>query len=148
MNLISLQTLQYPVSIYTVRAENPNTSYPDSPSFVPEGYAAVAPTPLPDYDRNTQKVIEMPPAQVLNTWKQVWAVRDLPADEQQKILDAKAAAVRKQRNALLMQSDWTLLPDAPVDVAAWTSYRQALRDVPAQAGFPFDVVWPTAPSAA
>jgi hypothetical protein len=145
MNLINLQTLQYPVSVYTVRAANPNTSYPNSPSFVPEGYAAVAPTPLPDYDRNTQKVVEMPPTQVLNTWKQVWAVRELPADEQQKIRDAKAESVRKQRDALLAQSDWTQLPDAQVDKAAWASYRQALRDVPAQPGFPFDVVWPVKP---
>jgi hypothetical protein len=147
MNLINLQTLQYPVSIYTVRAENPNTSYPDSPSFVPDGYAAVETTPLPDYDRNTQKVVAMPPAQVLSAWRQVWGVRELPADEQQKIRDAKATAVRKQRDALLAQSDWTLLPDAPVNAAAWASYRQALRDVPAQPGFPFDVIWPTAPGA-
>jgi hypothetical protein len=147
MNLINLQTLQYPVSIYAVKAANPNTSYPNAPDFVPDGYAAVAPTPLPDYDRNTQKVVEMPPTQVLNTWKQVWAVRELPADEQQKIRDAKAESVRKQRNALLTQSDWTLLPDAPVNAAAWASYRQALRDVPAQLGFPFEVTWPAAPSA-
>ena len=145
MNLINLQTLQYPVSIYTVKAANPNTSYPDTPDFVPEGYAAVETTPMPDYDRNTQKIVEMPPAQVLNKWKQVWAVRERPADEQQKIRDAKAAAVRKQRDALLAQSDWTQLPDAQVDKAAWASYRQALRDVPAQAGFPFDVVWPVKP---
>lgn len=145
MNLINLQTLQYPVSIYTVKAANPNTSYPDSPSFVPDGYAAVAPTPLPDYDRNTQKIVELPPAQVLNTWKQVWGVRELPADEQQKIRDAKATSVRKQRDAFLAQSDWTLLPDAPVNAATWADYRQALRDVPTQPGFPFDVVWPVKP---
>jgi len=142
MNLINLQTLQYPVSIYTVKAANPNTSYPDSPSFVPDGYAAVETTPLPDYDRNTQKVVEMPPAQVLSAWRQAWGVRELPADEQQKIRDAKATAVRKQRDALLTQSDWTQLPDAPVDRTEWAAYRQALRDLPSQSGFPFDIAWP------
>jgi hypothetical protein len=145
MNLINLQTLQYPVSIYTVRSENPNTSYPDSPSFVPDGYAAVETAPLPDYDRNTQKIVELPPVQESGRWKQVWDVVSLPIDEQQKLRDAKAASVRKQRDALLTQSDWTQLPDAPVDSAAWASYRQALRDVPAQAGFPFEVVWPVKP---
>ena len=57
-----------------------------------------------------------------------------------------AAIVRSQRNALLLASDWTQLPDAPVDQAAWAVYRQELRDVPDQVGFPASVVWPVAPS--
>lgn len=57
-----------------------------------------------------------------------------------------AAQVRTQRNALLSASDWTQLIDAPVDRAAWAVYRQALRDVPQQAGFPSAVDWPVAPS--
>lgn len=145
MNLINLQTLEYPISIYTVKAANPNTSYPDSPSFVPEGYAAVEATSMPDYDRNTQKIVEMPPVQASGQWKQVWKVVELAADEKQKICDEKSASVRKQRDALLAQSDWAQLPDAQVDKTAWASYRQALRDIPAQMGFPFDVIWPVKP---
>ena len=57
-----------------------------------------------------------------------------------------ATAARDQRNALLTQSDWTQVADAPVDQAAWATYRQALRDVPAQAGFPETIVWPIAPN--
>ena len=57
-----------------------------------------------------------------------------------------AKSVRQQRNLLLAESDWTQLADAPVDQAAWTTYRQALRDVPAQVGFPEAVVWPVAPN--
>ena len=56
-----------------------------------------------------------------------------------------AAQVRAQRNQLLSASDWTQTPDAPVDQAAWAVYRQALRDVPQQEGFPSSVVWPTEP---
>lgn len=56
-----------------------------------------------------------------------------------------ANLVRAKRNALLSESDWTQLADAPVDRAAWASYRQALRDIPSQAGFPLDVVWPEKP---
>ena len=52
---------------------------------------------------------------------------------------------RTQRNTLLSQSDWTQVADAPVDQAAWATYRQALRDVPSQAGFPMDINWPVAP---
>jgi hypothetical protein len=54
-----------------------------------------------------------------------------------------AAAVRQRRDELLAQSDWTQTPDAPVDQAAWAAYRQALRDITTQAGFPQSVTWPT-----
>jgi hypothetical protein len=56
-----------------------------------------------------------------------------------------AAQIRGQRDMLLAQSDWTQTPDAPVDQAAWATYRQALRDIPQQPGFPDNVTWPTAP---
>lgn len=56
-----------------------------------------------------------------------------------------SAATRKERNQLLTESDWTQMPDAPVDQDAWATYRQALRDIPQQAGFPTDITWPTKP---
>lgn len=56
-----------------------------------------------------------------------------------------AAQVRAQRNALLSASDWTQMVDVPVDKTVWATYRQALRDVPSQQGFPWDVQWPTQP---
>ena len=56
-----------------------------------------------------------------------------------------AEQARANRDRLLDISDWTQLQDAPVDQATWAVYRQALRDVPQQAGFPHDVVWPTKP---
>lgn len=57
-----------------------------------------------------------------------------------------ADEVRAQRNSMLASSDWTQVADAPVDQAAWAVYRQELRDVPDQVGFPASVVWPVAPS--
>ncbi|QTI81500.1 phage tail assembly chaperone (plasmid) [Roseomonas marmotae] len=60
-----------------------------------------------------------------------------------------AELVRTKRNALLTACDWTSLPDAPLTEeqrAAWRAYRQALRDVTDQPGFPADVVWPTPPA--
>jgi hypothetical protein len=53
--------------------------------------------------------------------------------------------VREKRNKLLSASDWTQVIDAPVDQAAWATYRQALRDIPQQAGFPITIVWPVKP---
>lgn len=59
--------------------------------------------------------------------------------------DAETTRVRNERNALLTESDWTQVADAPVDQAAWAEYRQALRDIPQQEGFPWAVEWPTQP---
>jgi len=59
--------------------------------------------------------------------------------------DRKAAEVRAERNTKLSNSDWTQITDATADKTAWAVYRQALRDVPAQAGFPNTIVWPTQP---
>lgn len=63
--------------------------------------------------------------------------------------DLKAAHVRADRDQRLTACDWTQLPDCPLDEtaqAAWATYRQALRDVPDQAGFPQDVTWPKEPA--
>ena len=57
---------------------------------------------------------------------------------------ASAIQVRAQRDALLEASDSMALADRITD--AWRTYRQALRDVPAQAGFPTSVTWPVEPS--
>jgi len=53
--------------------------------------------------------------------------------------------IKSNRNGLLIDSDWTQVADAPVDKAAWATYRQALRDIPNQEGFPTDVAWPAKP---
>ena len=57
----------------------------------------------------------------------------------------QAASVRADRTKRLADSDWTQLSDAPVTGTAWATYRQALRDITAQAGFPWTIAWPDAP---
>jgi hypothetical protein len=57
----------------------------------------------------------------------------------------QAKSVRQQRTEKLKDSDWTQVADAPVNQAAWATYRQALRDVTSQAGFPWAIDWPTIP---
>lgn len=56
-----------------------------------------------------------------------------------------SARVRAERDSLLSFSDWTQVADSPVNKQAWATYRQALRDLPDQDGFPFEVVYPTKP---
>lgn len=56
-------------------------------------------------------------------------------------------SIRDQRNNLLKESDWTQLPDIPESIKnSWSNYRQQLRDIPQQPGFPQNVVWPEKPS--
>ena len=57
----------------------------------------------------------------------------------------KAAEVRAERNTKLAATDWTQITDATADKTAWAIYRQALRDVTTQAGFPQTITWPDAP---
>lgn len=60
------------------------------------------------------------------------------------IKDAEQAkSVRQSRDDKLKECDWTQIADAPVDKTAWATYRQALRDVPSQIGFPWTIDWPT-----
>lgn len=57
----------------------------------------------------------------------------------------QAKAIRQQRGEKLKETDWTQVADAPVDKALWAAYRQALRDVTTQEGFPWTVTWPVEP---
>jgi len=60
------------------------------------------------------------------------------------ILAGKWAAIRTQRDTLLAQSDWMASSDVTMS-DPWTTYRKALRDLPASKSDPDDIVWPTAP---
>ncbi len=60
--------------------------------------------------------------------------------------DARAAAkVREKRDELLAATDWRANSDVTL-ADNWKTYRQALRDIPSQAGFPNSVTYPTEPS--
>jgi hypothetical protein len=56
-----------------------------------------------------------------------------------------ASQVRQERNKLLLESDWTQVADSPVDLVSWAIYRETLRNIPNQEGFPFNVEWPQKP---
>ena len=75
-----------------------------------------------------------------------WAVEDIPVAEPDPEPVVPEDLARAKRNRLLSTSDWTQVDDAPVDKSAWATYRQLLRDVPSQAGFPNTITWPTKPS--
>lgn len=57
----------------------------------------------------------------------------------------QSASVRTSRNDKLAACDWTQISDSTADKPAWATYRQSLRDVTVQEGFPWNVTWPEAP---
>ena len=89
-------------------------------------------------------------------WVQAWSVVDMFSDDEESTkaekeaayqagLDAEAAkGVRAERKKLLADTDWTALSDVTMS-AEMAAYRQALRDITAQDGFPHSVVWPAKP---
>lgn len=60
--------------------------------------------------------------------------------------EQKWEQIKLWRNAELSRTDWTQVADAPVDKATWATYRQALRDLPAQGGLADDAEFPNAPA--
>jgi hypothetical protein len=138
---------KYPYSIGELRRDNPNTSFPRNPDDAMLAGWNVFPvypraTPQPDHTKN---VTEGTPALQDGKWVQVWNITDATAEEVAQRTEAQANQVRAERNQKLSDTDWTQVADAPVDKQAWAEYRQALRNVPDQAGFPWDVQWPEMP---
>lgn len=97
----------------------------------------------PYFDVATQTREHGPAVLIDGVWTQNYTVTDLSADESAAKVGAQWIVIRAERNNLLAASDWTQLPDASADAAAWATYRQALRDITTQAN-PFSIVWPEA----
>jgi hypothetical protein len=129
------------------RSRNKGTSFPKTwtPELVEElGLDPVFETPAPSVTRY-QTAYKDGVEQVAGKWVWKWSISEMD-DEAKAAKDAaQATAVRADRDRRLADSDWTQVADAPVDKAAWATYRQGLRDVPAQAGFPWDITWPVKP---
>lgn len=95
-------------------------------------------TPWHGYSYTTYETVTQVPDGRVDV--DAWAALVKQADH-----DAAAAAVRAERDKLIAATDWTVLGDAKTVKADWKAYRQALRDVPEQANFPYAVEWPTPP---
>ena len=146
-----------------LRKEHSNMSLPQSwteDTFALLNVARVQKTEAPavgQYQTARKEGIE----NVDGVWKEKWSVVDMFSDytddegvthtkaEQeaayQADLDAKSAiSIRNQRDAKLAETDWTALSDVTMS-AEMAAYRQALRDITTQDGFPHEVTWPVKP---
>lgn len=100
----------------------------------------------PDIDTSAPFVL-MPDAEALALTSRhfhengEWVYRPFPPPTIEQMWEP----VRQERNRRLAASDWTQLPDVPLETkSAWTAYRQALRDITEQPD-PFNIAWPTPP---
>ena len=78
-------------------------------------------------------------------WFTAYKLIDLDADGIANKDAEQAKSVRTTRDEKLKATDWTQVADAPVDKTVWATYRQALRDLTKENGFPWDMEWPTEP---
>jgi hypothetical protein len=83
--------------------------------------------------------------QINNQWFTKYAIENMNAEAIKNADANQASAVRQNRNEKLTASDWTQLEDSPVNKAAWAVYRQELRDITTQQGFPWEIIWPEEP---
>lgn len=142
------QVVEWP--IINLREKFPLVSLPETltDENMPENYVIVHQIPEPQYDTLTHKLVSnvLPVFNVnTNQWEQGYNIEELNQDEKQMQITALSNFIRNTRNQLLAASDWTQVADAPVDKQAWANYRQQLRDVTNQSGFPTQVDWPTKP---
>ena len=149
-----------------IRKLNPNVSLPkvwNSNVYETLGIDPVLETPKPDTTGDYKIVVRDGAEQdANNNWVQAWVERDMFSDTTedgvtttkaeheaayQARLDTEAAAnVRSQRDQKLKETDWMGMSDVTMSTE-WATYRQALRDVPSQAGFPHTITWPDEPGA-
>lgn len=135
--------IKFPYSIAEFRRDNPGTSWPetiDPMVLADHNIYPVAETSQPEYDPNSEYLANLAPYKDTNgAWYRTWEVRRIPEEE-------LANVNRSHRNSLLQSTDYTQLPDSPVDKNSWAVYRQALRDITKQADWPYIIEWPTPPS--
>ena len=156
------QVEQFPYTLGDLRRDNPQTSFPKKIGdaiLASYGIYHVMPDAQPEHDPLVQIVVrdaephretrikqadDLEPADVAvgdsyetGRWVIGYTVANKPQDQAEQ-------AVRNKRDQLLAQTDWMALSDVTMS-AEMQSYRQALRDITDQQGFPYSVTWPAKP---
>ena len=139
----------YPYTQTDLIRDNPSTSFPaggiSTADLAEWNVFPVHFSTPPAFDHLTERLTELAPLYDGSSWIQQWAVEPKSQEEIDAVNAQQAASVRDDRNRRLAESDWTQLPDSPPDALTWGVYRKALRDIPSQPGFPWDIIWPEAP---
>lgn len=142
------QVAQYPYSIEQLREDNSNISFPaeiSNDTLAAYGVYPVGYQGAPDYDSATQKLVKSSqPSLIDGSWVLTKSIVAKTAEQITSDTAIEARKVRAVRDQRLAQTDWCALSDVTMS-SEMATYRQALRDVPQQAGFPHSITWPTEP---
>lgn len=144
----------YPYSFNNLVEENPNTIFPNEyladlyreTDSAKDGSSIVEIVLLPEpsvNDRINIAKLNSAPTFVNGNWCLDWTIRLKTDTELQEETFQEEMKIRLKRNEMLSTTDWSQLADATEDTKQFfVSFRQALRDIPQQEGFPWNVVWP------
>lgn len=148
------QVEQFPYTLGDLRRDNPQTSFPKKIGdaiLASYGIYHVMPETQPEHDplvqslvrdaepHNNETAVNEETGETYNTGR--WVIGYTAANKPQ---DEAEQAIRNKRDQLLAETDWMALSDVTMSTEM-QSYRQALRDITDQAGFPYSVTWPTKP---
>jgi hypothetical protein len=153
--ILNNAVVKYPFTLVELEQENPYTKYnmdvdlidiyPKTEtgtrenSFLVEVHSS---TP-PSFNPALEKIVESNPVLSNGQWVQNCVIEQLTEEERLQAEEEKSSEIRKQRNELLSDTDWTQLNDVSSTVSQqYANYRQALRDMPQQSGFPWNITWP------
>ena len=150
--IINNEVVKFPYFIQELKTENPYTSFADNlevdfDTLAEFNVYRVFETAHPEFNSLTEKVVKGAIVLVNDRWEESWDVVALTDNEIAVLTNAKADKVRAERNRLLVECDWTQYKDISDEVSAlWAPYRQQLRDITLQDGFPFNVEFPVKPA--
>jgi hypothetical protein len=138
---------RYPYTLTDLKYDNKHVSFPDviDDSIIELFNLRPVTLTKPPEISHTQDLLRSAAPNNKGQWFETWTITETTLEQIEERTKTKENDIRFQRNNLLAQSDWTQVDDAPVNKQAWAVYRQALRNLTAQKGFPWDVAWPEKP---
>lgn len=147
---IGEEIIKYPYTMVDLLKENPNVSFPngyenDLSLLAGFNVYSVETSERPTYNTMTHDAVTRSvPSLVDGAWILGWNIVTKSTEEIAQTSFVMEAFIREKRNDLLQETDWMALTDNTL-TTEWAAYRQLLRDLPQQEGFPDAVVWPAKP---
>lgn len=142
--------IKFPYRMDDLRKSNANVSFPRNYESNYELLATfdvypVVVAPKPAFDEKTHYVKrQSEPMLVAGVWTVGWDIISLSEEALLLSQQDSEKFLREERDRFLQATDWMALSDTTL-TQEWAAYRQALRDLTDQPGFPHDVVWPSPP---
>ena len=143
--------VEYPYSIEKLLSDNPETSFPaviSEEELAAWGVYPVTEDAAPAFNEATEQLEQTHPKLINGVWLAGWMVATASAEEQAKRTAEKVKWVEQNIQSALKNSDYTQLSDYPGTEAqqlAFKTWRQEVRNIPLQSGYPWLIEWPIPP---